>query len=110
MSNEQFENSKVTNIKYKQMDKCLKIKGNNEMERFVLGEKGVGLLDHFGLTPGKIQKYLDEGKEKELEELIKEHRDYIFWEFRKRSAEMVQYMIKENEELVNKYMGGSTTE
>jgi hypothetical protein len=82
---------KVTDIKYKQMDKDEDIrKTTNGMERFILGDKGVGLLEHLGLMPGKIQKHLDEEWDKAFEELLEEHKDHIFWEARRRSADMVQ--------------------
>lgn len=85
------ENERVVNIKYKQMDKDPQInKVVNEMEKMILGAKGIGLLQELGLTPGRIQKSLDDQWEKEFQELIEENKDYIFWESRKRSATHVQ--------------------
>lgn len=85
------KDGKVTDIKYKQMDKDEDIrKTTNEMERFILGDKGVGLLEHLGLTPGKVQKQLDEEWDKAFEALLEEHKDHIFWESRRRSADKIQ--------------------
>ncbi len=54
------KNKKIVDIRYKQMDKDPEIKEiTNAMERFVLGDKGVGLLEGLGLTPGGIQKSFD---------------------------------------------------
>lgn len=86
----------VTDIKYKQMDRDEDIrKTTNEMERFILGDKGVGLLEHLGLTPGKIQKQLDDEWDKAFEALLEEHKDHIFWEARRRSAVKVEEWRKE---------------
>lgn len=85
------QDGKVTDIKYKRMDKDQDIrKTTNEMERFILGDKGVGLMEHLGLTPGRIQKHLDEEWDKSFEALLEEHKDHIFWESRRRSADTVQ--------------------
>ncbi|MBK5491761.1 hypothetical protein [Bacillus sp. TH13] len=75
------ENKKIIDIKYKQMDKNPEIKEiTNTMERFVLGDKGVGLLEHLGLTPGRIQKSLDEQWEIDVNKMIEEHKSYILQE------------------------------
>lgn len=80
-----FMKEKVTNIKYKQMDKDEEIKQvTNEMERYIFGEKGIGLLDAMGMTPGKVQKSLDDQKENEIKDIIEEHKEYIFEESLKR--------------------------
>jgi hypothetical protein len=85
------EKRKITNIKYKQMDRDSEIKETtNNMERLILGDKGVGILKELGLTPGKIQKYLDEQWDRRFSEILEEHKEYIFWESRKRSTVMVQ--------------------
>lgn len=90
------KDEKVTHIKYKQMDKDENIrKTTNEMERFILGDKGVGLMEHLGLTPGKIQKHLDDEWDRAFEELLEEHKDHIFWESRRRSAVKVQQWRRE---------------
>ena len=90
------EGKKVTNIRYKQMDRDPDIKDvTNSMERLILGEKGVGLSEHLGLTPGKIQRFLDDEREKEIEALLEEHKEHIFWEARRRSADRVQAWIAE---------------
>lgn len=79
---------KITNIKYKQMDRDPEIKKvTNEMEKLFFGEKGIGLMGQLGLNPGKIQKSLDDQWEKEFETMLEENQDYIFWESRKRAAE-----------------------
>lgn len=94
----------VTDIKYKQMDKDADIRqATNQMERLVLGEKGVGLLDHLGLTPGKIQRHLDEEWDRAFEELLQEHKDYIFRESRKRSAEDVEKWRKEMDDTETRF-------
>lgn len=86
----------VINIKYKQMDKDPEIKKViNGMERFILGDRAVGLMEHLGLTPGRIQKTLDEQFEKEFDELIEKHKTYIFEESRKRSFDMLQKWTNE---------------
>jgi hypothetical protein len=93
------EREKVTNIRYKQMDKDPEINDMmNSMEHFILGKKGVGLLEHLGMTPGKIQKFLDDEREKEIEAILEGHRDHIFWEARRRSAVRVQAWITEMKE------------
>lgn len=90
------KDEKVTDIKYKQMDKDQGIrKTTNEMERFILGDKGVGLMEHLGLTPGKIQKHLDEEWDKAFEAMLEEHKDHIFWEARRRSADKVEKWRRE---------------
>jgi hypothetical protein len=90
------EREKVTNIRYKQMDKDPEINDMmSSMERLILGEKGVGLSAHLGMTPGKIQKFLDDEREKEIEAILEEHRDHIFWEARRRSAGQVQAWMAE---------------
>ncbi|SEG78580.1 hypothetical protein SAMN04487919_12645 [Bacillus sp. ok061] len=86
----------VINIKYKQMDKDPEIKEiTNEIERIILGDKAVGLLEHLGLTAGKVQKFLDEQWEKEFDELLEENKNYIFEETRNRSINMFQMWMKE---------------
>lgn len=93
------EREKVTNIRYKQMDKDPEINDMmNGMERLILGEKGIGLLEHLGMTPGRIQKFLDDEREKEIEAILEEHRDHIFWEARRRSADRVHTWITEMRE------------
>lgn len=90
-----MKENNVTNIKYKQLDKDKGVSLMIEdMERYILGEKGVGLSKHLGLTPGKVQKALDDQWDEEFEKLLKEHGEYIFWESRKRSAEKMQNQIK----------------
>ncbi|MEQ2529148.1 hypothetical protein WMO40_20955 [Bacillaceae bacterium CLA-AA-H227] len=92
-----MDENKVTNIKYKQMDKDPEIKKvTNSMEKLILGEKGVGLMDALGLTPGRIQKYLDDSRNEEFEQLLDEHKEYIFWESRKRSAKDLESYMKEH--------------
>jgi hypothetical protein len=45
---------------YSEMDRNEEIrKQTNTMEKMILGEKGVGILDALGMTPSKIQKHLD---------------------------------------------------
>ncbi|HFK1767215.1 TPA: hypothetical protein ACGXQA_005879 [Bacillus mobilis] len=93
------ENKKIINIKYKQMDKNLEIKEvTNTMERFVLGDKGVGLLEHLGLTPGRIQKSLDEQWEIDVNKMIEEHKSYILEESQKRSLDMMKNWIQDMED------------
>ena len=78
---------KITDIKYKQLDKNSEIRGvTGEMEKLLLGEQGIGLLNDLGLTPGRLQKSLDEQFNKDFEELLEKHKEYIFGESRKRSA------------------------
>ncbi|PGK15244.1 hypothetical protein CN895_07805 [Bacillus cereus] len=90
------QDNTVINIKYKQMDKDPEIKKViNGMERFILGDRAVGLMEHLGLTPGRIQKNLDEQWETEFDELIEEHKTYIFEESRKRSFDMLQKWTNE---------------
>lgn len=90
---------KVTNIKYKRMDKDHEIKDTiNGMEKMVLGDKGVGLLEHLGLTPGTIQKSLDEQWDKDFEALLEEHKEFIFWESRKRSAACLEEWMNERKD------------
>lgn len=87
---------KITNIKYKQMDRDPEIKKvTNEMEKLFFGEKGIGLMGQLGLNPGKIQKSLDDQWEKEFETMLEENQDYIFWESRKRAAEYNNDWLKE---------------
>lgn len=91
---------KVTNIKYKQMDKDPEIKKvTNEMERFFFGEKGVGLMAALGMNPGKIQKHLDEEFDKELDRILAENQDYIFRESRIRNADHMQEWINGKEKI-----------
>lgn len=86
----------VINIKYKQMDKDPEIKEIvNGIERLILGDKAVGLLEHLGLTPGKVQKSLDEQWEREFDDLLEENKNYIFEETRNRSINMFQMWMKE---------------
>lgn len=78
------------------MDRDPEIKKvTNEMERFFFGEKGVGLIEELGLNPGKVQKSLDEQLDREFEEMIEENKEYIFFESRKRAAEMDMEWFKE---------------
>jgi hypothetical protein len=126
----------VTNIKYKQIDKGSEInKVTNEMEDFFFCQQSIGSLDYFGMNPGKIQKFLDKQKEMEFQELLEEHKDYIFWESRKRLAKLLQNLMDEPEkslsenqiveelqeclkkaevqvieELWDKHLGGNTTD
>jgi hypothetical protein len=45
---------------YAEMDRDAKIKKQiPAMEKMILGEKGVGILDALGITPSKVQKQLD---------------------------------------------------
>lgn len=93
------ENKKIIDIKYKQMDKDPEIKEiTNAMERFVLGDKGVGLLEGLGLTPGRIQKSLDEQWEIDVNKMIEEHKSYILEESQKRSLDMMQKWIQDMED------------
>lgn len=86
----------VIDIKYKQMDKDPEIKEIiNGIERIILGDKAVGLLEHLGLTPGKVQKSLDEQWEREFDDLLEENKKYIFEESRNRSNNMFQMWMKE---------------
>lgn len=81
------------------MDKNPEIKEiTNTMERFVLGDKGVGLLEHLGLTPGRIQKSLDEQWEIDVNKMIEEHKSYIFEESQKRSLDMMKNWIQDMED------------
>ena len=87
---------KITNIKYKQMDRDPEIKKvTDEMEKLFFGEKGIGLMGQLGLNPGKIHKSLDDQWEKEFETMLEENQDYIFWESRKRAAEDNNEWLKE---------------
>ncbi|MGX1266629.1 hypothetical protein RKD55_004573 [Rossellomorea marisflavi] len=93
------EENKVTNIRYKQMDRDPEIKAvTNDIERLILGEQGVGFSEHLGITPGKVLKSLEDQRQKEIEALLEEHHDHIFWEARKRSAIGVQAWITEMKE------------
>ncbi|MGA4465997.1 hypothetical protein ACPA2L_25665 [Bacillus bombysepticus] len=91
-----MKDNDVINIKYKQMDKDPEIKEiTNGIEHFILGDKAVGLLEHLGLTAGKVQKFLDDQWEKEFDELLEKNKNYIFEESRNRSINMFQLWIKE---------------
>ncbi|WP_255449895.1 hypothetical protein [Bacillus sp. BPN334] len=93
------KNKKIVDIKYKQMDKDPEIKEiTNAMERFVLGDKGVGLLEGLGLTPGGIQKSLDEQWEIDVNKMIEEHKSYILQESQKRSLDMMKKWIQDMED------------
>ncbi|HIE8455904.1 TPA: hypothetical protein ACXPT9_004930 [Bacillus cereus] len=93
------ENNKIIDIKYKQMDKDPEIKEiTNAMERLVLGDKGVGLLEGFGLNPGRIQKSLDEQWEIDVNKIIEEHKSYILQESQKRSLDMMKKWIQDMED------------
>lgn len=88
---------KVTPIKYKQLDNDPKIKQvTNEMEKHLLGEQGVGLLDALGLTPGRTQKLLDDEFERNVETVMEKHKDYIVIERTKRAVEAMEIWIREN--------------
>lgn len=87
---------KVSKIKYKQMDRDPEIKKvTNEMEQLIFGEKGIGLMGGLGLSPGKIQKSLDNQWKKGFEKLLVEHQEYIFFESRKRAVELDRKWISE---------------
>ncbi|XKK19918.1 hypothetical protein HFP67_31200 [Bacillus sp. CB102A.1] len=93
------ENKKIVDIKYKQMDKDPEIKEiTNAMERFVLEDKGVGLLEGLGLTPGRIQKSLDEQWEIDVNKMIEEHKSYILQESQNRSLDMMKKWIQDMED------------
>ncbi|MEC3360837.1 hypothetical protein P4U05_18495 [Bacillus paranthracis] len=93
------ENKKIIDIKYKQMDKDPEIKEiTNAMERLVLGDKGVGLLEGLGLNPGRIQKSLDEQWEIDVNKMIEEHKSYILQESQKRSLDMMKKWIQDMED------------
>ncbi len=88
------EKNNVTNIKYKQLDRNKEIKETtNALEELVLGKKGIGLLDHLGLTPGRIQKSLDEQFDLDFENLLEEHKEFIILESRKRSGKHMEQWI-----------------
>lgn len=90
------KDNEIINIKYKQMDKDPEIKEIvNGIERLILGDKAVGLLEHLGLTPGKVQKSLDEQWESEFDDLLEENKNYIFEETQNRSINMFQMWMKE---------------
>ena len=90
------DEQKVSEIKYKQMDRDPKIKKvTNEMEQLIFGEKGIGIMEGLGLNPGKIQKSLDDQWKKDFEKLLVEHQEYIFLESRKRSVELDRKWISE---------------
>lgn len=85
------ENKKVTDIKYKQMDKDPEIKKvSNEMERSILGEKGVGLMDALSMTPGRVQRFLDEENEKEFDRILAENKEYILEERTNRAIAKIE--------------------
>lgn len=78
------------------MDKDLELKEIvNGIERLILGDKAVGLLEHLGLTPGKVQKSLDQQWEREFDDLLEENKNYILEESRNRSNNMFQMWMKE---------------
>lgn len=63
-----MDQDRVTDIKYKQMDKDPELKNGTEaIERMFLGEKGVGLFSALGITPGKVQLHLDRMEHNENE-------------------------------------------
>lgn len=92
---------KVTNIKYKQMDRDPKIiKGFEAIEHMLFGEKSVGLhktLRAFEITPGAIQKHLDDEFMTEVKQIIDDNKDYIFRESRIRAIRNMQLWIKGKE-------------
>lgn len=91
-----MNDEKVTNIKYKQMDKDPVIKENiNMMEQQILGEKGVGLLNALGLSPGKIQKHLDDEMDREIDRIKEENKEYIIKERIDRALKKVEDQLKE---------------
>lgn len=88
--------NKVTNIKYKQLDKDPEFKESiNNIERLVMGEKAVGLFEHLGLTPGKVQKHLDEMFDQQVEELIVKNKDYIFKERMERGLKRMEAFLED---------------
>ena len=86
-----MEKNKVTDIKYKQLDKHM-----NSMESFIFGDAGVGLMDSIGLTPGRIQKYLDEQLEREFEEVLKENKEFILKESRARALPIYEEWLHDS--------------
>lgn len=96
---EMDSNKKVTNIRYKQADRDPKTKAFiKDLEQNTFGDKGVGLFEYLGFSPGKILKHLDDKHEEEFEDLLREHEDYIFWEARKRSNETIRSWLEEMQE------------
>ena len=85
------EKKKVTDIKYKQMDKDPEIKEvTNEMERLILGEKGVGLMDALNMTPGRVQLFLDEENDREFDRILAENKEYILEERTNRAIAKIE--------------------
>ncbi|KAB2329425.1 hypothetical protein [Bacillus mesophilum] len=99
---EKSQSEKVSNIKYKRMDNDPDIKRTiTEIERLILGEKGIGLMDALKITPGRVQKQLDDEWDQEFERILEDNKDYIFWEARKRSAAHVHKWIEEQKNEIN---------
>lgn len=67
----------VEPILYKQIDREMK-KDINGMERMLLGEKGVGLLEHLGVTPSKIQRSLDDLEQDRKRRMMLRNSDKMF--------------------------------
>lgn len=109
------EQNKVTDIRYKQVDRDPDVKAvTNDIERLILGEKGIGLSEHLGITPGKVLQSLENERKNAIEALLEEHHDHIFWEARKRSAVQVQAWMTEmktsGEPITEKAMAEKLTE
>lgn len=94
---------KVTDINYKRMDKDPDLKRDiNAMERMFLGEKGLGIMAALGLTPGRIQKGIDEQREAEFNRILEENKEYVFWETRKRSSENMRVWVETIDDSISK--------
>lgn len=92
-----MEKNKVTDIKYKQLDKDPEIKQHvSSMESIIFGDAGIGLMDSLGMNPGRIQKSLDEQLERKFDEVLKENKEFILKESRVRALPIYEEWLNDS--------------
>ncbi|MGY3716055.1 hypothetical protein ACWE42_11065 [Sutcliffiella cohnii] len=70
-----FDN--VESIEYKRLDRDMK-EDIHQMEKMMFGEKGIGLIEALGVTPGKLAKHFEELELDRKRRLLIKNQDKVF--------------------------------
>jgi hypothetical protein len=82
------------------------MKRKNSLERFILGEKGEGMMTTLGLSPERIEKIMNDDNDdfdKEFDRIRKENHQYILNEKLERAVSKMTEFVRDKKENPNKY-------
>lgn len=82
------------------------MKSKNSMEKFILGEKGDGMMASLGLSPKRIEKILNndnDDMDKEFDRILKENHQYILDEKLEKAVKKMTVFNRDKKENPAKY-------